>query len=52
MVADRRLLAAKAVALTGQPLAPDDLRYLICAREQVDHAAPDTMVVTAEDVFA
>lgn len=41
-------LAAKTAALTD---APDQLRYIICARTAVTQADPDTIVVTAADIF-
>lgn len=41
-------LAAKAAALGDV----DDLRFAVCAREQVTDAPPGTLPVTARDVFA
>lgn len=41
-------LAAKAAALTD---AVDQLRYIVCARSMVTQADPDTIVVTAADIF-
>jgi AAA+ ATPase superfamily predicted ATPase len=35
---------------SGLP-AIDDPRYVICARESVSHADPDTIVVTAKEIF-
>jgi hypothetical protein len=45
----RSKLTAKAAALTADFA---DLRYLICAREQVTRADPDLLTVTAADIFA
>jgi hypothetical protein len=28
-----------------------DVRFAVCAREQVTHADPDVLVVTAADIF-
>lgn len=42
-------LAPKAARLTGDTAA---LRYAVCAREEIAHAAPDTLCVTADDIFA
>jgi hypothetical protein len=41
-------LAAKSAALTS---AVDQLRYIICARSAVTNADPDTIVITAADIF-
>jgi uncharacterized protein len=41
-------LIAKAAALTSQP---ESLRYVVCGREQVERADPDTLTVTAADIF-
>ncbi|MFC4060483.1 ATP-binding protein [Planomonospora corallina] len=41
-------LAAKAAHLTR---SPGDLRYAVCARESVVNADPDTLTVTAADIF-
>ena len=30
----------------------DTVRYAVCAREAVTHADPDTLVITANDIFA
>lgn len=45
----RNKLAAKAAALTDDAA---DLRYLLCAREEVAGAGPDLLTVTAADIFA
>jgi len=42
-------LAAKAAHLTA---APGELRYAVCAREEVANASADTLRVTAADIFA
>lgn len=44
-----RTLRNKAFALTGRP---DDLRYLVAARDHVRGLPDDVIAVTAEDVFA
>jgi hypothetical protein len=31
---------------------PGSLRYVLCGREQVERADPDTLVITAADIFA
>jgi hypothetical protein len=41
-------LTAKAALLTPQP---ESLRYVVCGREHVERADPDTPVVTAADIF-
>jgi AAA+ ATPase superfamily predicted ATPase len=41
-------LTAKAAALTPQP---ESLRYVVCGRERVEHADPDTITITAADIF-
>jgi uncharacterized protein len=41
-------LVAKAAALTDDVA---DLRYVVCARERVDHPDAQTLPVTADDVF-
>ncbi len=40
--------AAKAAGLTD---SVDQLQYIICARSAVTQADPDTVVVTAVDIF-
>lgn len=45
----RNGLAAKAAAL---PADPAELRYVVCAREQVDGADRQIMAITAADIFA
>ncbi|GAB3960816.1 ATP-binding protein [Actinoallomurus acanthiterrae] len=42
-------LRTKALALTD---AVDDLRYAVCGREEIINADPDTLTITAEDIFA
>lgn len=42
-------LTAKAAGLASDP---GSLRYVVCGRELVEHADPDTIVVTAADIFA
>lgn len=42
-------LVAKAAALTPEVA---DLRYIICARERVDNADPQTLAITADEIFA
>lgn len=44
----RSRLAAKAAALTGDYA---DLRYIVCAREEVSDPDPDLLTVTAADIF-
>lgn len=41
-------LIRKAASLTPDA---NDLRYAVCARDTVEHADHDTLVVTAEDIF-
>lgn len=42
-------LRTKAAALTD---APEDLRYAVCGREEIVNADPETLVITAEDIFS
>jgi AAA+ ATPase superfamily predicted ATPase len=42
-------LRAKAMALTD---APDDLRYAVCGREEIVNADPNTLTITAADIFS
>lgn len=41
-------LTAKAAGLTPHPEA---LRYVVCGREHVERADPDTLIITAQDIF-
>jgi uncharacterized protein len=41
-------LIRKAASLTPDA---DDLRYAVCARDQIEHADQDTLTVTATDIF-
>jgi hypothetical protein len=41
-------LIVKAAELTPDP---GSLRYVVCGREQVERADPDTIVITASDIF-
>ena len=41
-------LIRKAASLTPDA---DDLRYAVCARDDVEHADDDTLTVTAKDIF-
>jgi hypothetical protein len=41
-------LIRKAASLTPDA---DDLRYAVCARDEVEHADDDTLTVTAKDIF-
>ncbi len=41
-------LTAKAADLVA---APESLRYVVCGREQAEHADPETLVITAADIF-
>jgi uncharacterized protein len=43
------LLDAKAAALGADP---DRIQHAICAREEVHHARPGTLIVTAADIFS
>jgi uncharacterized protein len=42
-------LTAKAAALTSEP---ESLHYVVCGREQVERADPETLIITAADIFA
>ncbi|MGH3544674.1 MAG: ATP-binding protein [Mycobacteriales bacterium] len=42
-------LERKAAAL---PDEPKDVRFIVCARDEVNHAPPDTLVITAADIFS
>jgi hypothetical protein len=42
-------LYAKALKLVPNP---ESLRYVVCGRDRVEHANPDTLVVTAAEIFS
>ncbi len=47
-----RLKASLIRKTAGLAVDPDQLRYAVCARDQVEHADADTLAVTAADIFA
>jgi hypothetical protein len=48
------VLDVKAAALAGGggTSVTDRLQHAICAREEVHHARPGTIIVTADDIFS
>lgn len=42
------MLDQKAASLN---VDPEQVRHAICARDEVHHARPETLVVTADDIF-
>jgi uncharacterized protein len=43
-----RVLDQKALSLN---VDPEQIRHAICARDEVHHARPETLVITADDIF-
>lgn len=47
-----RIKAGLTVKAAGLVTEPELLRYVVCGREQVEHADPETLVVAAEEIFS